>query len=115
TWSEPLTVKIAAKEAKAAVANPLYNAWKGQETKTATFTREETISGGAPAPGGGQRAANRTTVSETCTKITEAQAEIAMTVGDSPAQTLIIPANLTPDDPALPKAAGNEDVKIGEK
>src|SRR5208283_5135255 len=49
TWSEPLKLKIVAKEA---LANPLYAAWKGQEGKTATFTRAETISGGAPIPGG---------------------------------------------------------------
>jgi hypothetical protein len=115
TWSEPLTIKIVAKEAPVAVDNPLYNAWKGQEKKTVTFTREETISGGAPIRGGGARAANQSTVTETCTKITDQQAEIEVKVGDAAAETLIVPAKLLPDNPELPKAAGTEDVKIGDK
>jgi hypothetical protein len=114
TWSDPLTVKIVAKEPKVAVANPLYDAWKGQEKKTVKFAREESRSGGAPMPGGGVNT-SQTTVTDTCTKVADDHAEIDMAVGDAAAQTLKIAAKLMPDDPELPKVAGKEEVKIGDK
>ena len=93
--------------------NPLYDAWQGQEKKTVTFDRQETISGGAPV--GGQRPARHSTVSETCTQLTDAEAVIQIAQDNQPAQTLTIPAKVSPDDPAFPKAAGTEDIKIGDK
>jgi len=113
TWSAPVKLTIAAKEA---AANPLYAAWKGQEGKTATYTRMERISGGAPIPGGGERAATMQTVVFTASKITADQAEITVTTGaNTPAETLAIPATIMPDDPAYPKPAGTEELKIGDK
>jgi hypothetical protein len=98
--------------APATVPNPLYDAWKNQEKKTVTFTREETISGGAPMPG--RRAPTTTTISETCTQVTDAEATIAITQGDKPAEILKIPAKISPDDPGSPKLVGTEDIKIGD-
>jgi hypothetical protein len=113
TWSAPVKLTIAAKEA---AANPLYAAWKGQEGKTATFSRTERISGGAPIPGGGARAATTQTVVFSLSKITADQAEITVTTdANTTAETLAIPAKLTADDPAYPKPAGTEELKIGDK
>ena len=59
--------------------NPLYAAWKGQENKSVTFTREETISGGAPAAGGGPRAGSSTTVTYKLDKMAADKAVVKVT------------------------------------
>lgn len=111
TWSAAVKVTVVAKEA---VANPLYNLWKGQEGKSATFQRSETISGGAPVAGGfGQTSLN--TVTYGCEKFTDEQAVIAVKLGEAPAQALNIAAKMMADDPGYPKPAGKEELKIGEK
>ena len=114
TWSEPVKMRIVAKEP---VANPLYAAWKGQEGKTATFNRTESISGGAPTPGdGGSRALPSRSIQFTLATISADQAEIkVVTDGNQAAETFIIPAKLMPGDPAFPKPDGAEELKIGGK
>jgi hypothetical protein len=101
--------------AATAAPNPLYAAWKGQEGKTVTFNRTERISGGAPIPGGGDRAASTNSVQFTLVEFSAAQAAIKVAAPNQPAQTLAIAAKLMPDDPALPKSAGAEELKIGGK
>ena len=98
-------------------ANPLYSAWKGQEGRTATFNRTESRSGGAPMRGGGDgRTAPASSVQFTLSEISAAQATIKVAANpDQPAETLVISAKLMPDDPAFPKSAGTEDLKIGDK
>lgn len=106
----------AAPAAAQTAANPLYSAWKGQEGKTVTFSRTESISGGAPARGGGARAASTNSVQFALSEITAEQATIKVTPGSGqPAETLVIPAKLGAGDPAFPKSAGSEEVKIGDK
>ncbi len=96
------------------VANPLYNVWKGQEGKTVTFNRSEQISGGAPV--GGARPANISTVQFALAEFTAEQAVIKITTAPNvPAENLTIPAKFMANDPAFPKAAGTEDLKIGDK
>ena len=100
-----------------AAANPLYGAWKGQEGKSVTFNRSEQISGGSPIRGGGSRPASTSRVEFALSEITAEKAVIKVTAR-SPAgaeKTLTIPASLKLDDPAFPKAAGTEDLKIGDK
>jgi hypothetical protein len=96
--------------------NPLYAAWKGQEGKVAKYVRQETISGGAPMPGAnGGRAGANVDVTYTLDKITAEQAMIKITRGADTSDSLVIPAMEAVDDPACPKPAGKEDVKIGDK
>jgi hypothetical protein len=106
------------RKAGQAAANPLYGAWKGQEGKSVTFNRSEQISGGAPIRGGGSRPASTSRVEFALSEFTAEHAVIKVTA-QSPAagaeKTLTIPASLKPDDPAFPKAAGTEDLKIGDK
>jgi inhibitor of cysteine peptidase len=113
-----------------AVANPLCNAWKGQEGKSVEFKRSELISGGAPIAGA--KPAITSSTRYTLSEFTPKQAVIQVITGsedavgvlpslsDSPmkfveVETLAIPAKLMPDDPALPKAAGTENLRIGDK
>jgi hypothetical protein len=104
----------AAKTTAALVANPLYQAWKGQEGKTVTFSRTESINGGAPV--GGARPTSSSSVQFTLSDFSPSQAAIKVaTDPNQPAETLIIPARLMPDDPALPKSAGTEELKLGDK
>jgi hypothetical protein len=104
--------------AKEAVANPLYAPWKGQEGKTVTFNRTIQQYGGAPNPGGKEApppASNP--VQFTLSQFTPDQAVIKFANPKAPDEsvTLIVPAKLMPDDPALPKADGAEELKIGDK
>lgn len=116
TWSGPEKMQIVAKEPAVAVANPLYAAWKGQEGKTVTFNRTESMSGGAPVSGLGSRVLPAKTVQFTLAEFTADQGIIKfVTDTNQPADTLIIPAKLMPDDPTLPKPAGTEELKIGGK
>jgi hypothetical protein len=111
-----LAAQNAAPTATAAAANPLYAPWKGQEGRTVTFTRTERISGGAPIPGGGERAASSNSVQFTLSEFSAGQAVIkVVTAPNLPAETLAIPATLMADDPAFPKSAGGEELKIGGK
>jgi hypothetical protein len=106
-------MKIAATEG---AANPLYAAWKGQEGKTVTFNRTESISGGAPIRGGGARSASSNTVQFALLEFSPAKATIVVTANpDLPAETLVIPAAVAPGDPAFPKPAGAEQLTIGGK
>ncbi len=111
------TIAAAPGVAKEALANPLYAAWKGQEEKTATFNRTEQISGGAPVPGGNARPATNSTVQFKLSEFTPDQAVIKVATSTAPAEslTLVEPAKLMPDDPAFPKPAGKEELKIGDK
>ena len=98
------------------VANPLYSAWKGQQGKTVTFNRTESISGGAPMPGGGNRSTSSKSVQFALSDFTADQAAIKVTTDPGqPAETLVIPAKLMPNYPACPKSAGSEKLKIGDK
>jgi len=110
-----LAAQNAAPAATAAAPNPLYAAWKGQEGKTVTFNRTERISGGAPIRGGGDRAAFTNSVQFTLVEFSAAQATIKVAAPNQPEQTLTIAAKLMPDDPAFPKSAGAEELKIGGK
>jgi hypothetical protein len=117
SWGHNEGVAGAAEATKVgkAVANPLYSAWKGQEGKTVTFNRSLQISGGAPIPGG-QRKPISSQVQFALSESTAERAVIKVTnlpAADGAAETLTISANLMPDDPAYPKAAGTEDIKIG--
>lgn len=114
TWSEPVKIQIVAKEP---AANPLYATWKGQEGKTVTFNRTESISGGAPIPGNsGSRAVPSKSIQFTLAKFSTDQAEIkVITDGNQTAGTLVIPSKLMPDDPTLPKPNGTEELTIGGK
>jgi hypothetical protein len=114
TWSEPVKIQIVAKEP---VANPLYAAWKGQDGKTVTFNRTESISGGAPIPGdAGSRALPSKSVQFSLAKFSADQAEIKVIAdANQAAETIVIPAKLLPDDPTLPKPDGTEDLTIGGK
>jgi inhibitor of cysteine peptidase len=111
-----------------AVTNPLYGYWKGQEGKAVTFKRSELISGGAPLAG--VRPAIISSTRYTLSEFTAKQAVIQVTndehalenipfmgstVDAIALETLNIPAKLMPDDPALPKAAGAENLKIGDR
>jgi hypothetical protein len=96
-------------------ANPLYLAWKGQEGKKVTFNRTERISGGAPVPGGGDRAASSTTVQFALAQFSAGQATITVTTSNQPPQTLVIPATLASNDLAFTLTAGSEKLKIGGK
>jgi hypothetical protein len=103
--------------APAAQANPLYAAWKGQDGRTVTFNRTERMSGGAPMRGGGDgRTSPASSVQFTLSEFSAAQATIKVAANpNQPAETLVIPAILMPDDPAFPKSAGTEELKIGDK
>jgi len=99
--------------AAALVDNPLYPLWTTTAVgKTVTFNRVSQISGGAPVGGG-----PKPTTSKVKFLLTELTPEKALLkVGADPAkdgELLIVAAKLAPDDPALPKAAGQEDIKIG--
>jgi hypothetical protein len=132
TWSEPLKVKIVAKDAaeapakggakdapkeaaKDAAVNPLYAAWKGQEGKSVTFTSTEARYGGAPMPRGGGAPPTTSTVKYALSQITPEQAVIKVTRDAGAAETLVIPAKLPAGDAAIPVAAGKEDLKVGDK
>jgi len=94
--------------------NPLYRAWKGQAGKTVTFTRTQQVSGGAPLPAGGVRAANSSTVQFALAEITAERALVkVMTPDNAAGDMLTIPAQVAVDDPAFPKAAGTEKLTIG--
>jgi hypothetical protein len=96
--------------------NPLFAAWKGQEGKTVVFARTETISGGAPIPGGGARSTTTSTAKYALSEITAEHAIIKVTRDPTaPTETVTIPARMAADDPTFPKATGKEDLKIGEK
>jgi RNA polymerase sigma factor (sigma-70 family) len=111
---KPMAQKTASKTTASSVANPLYLAWKGQEGKTITFNRTESISGGAPV--GGARPASSSPVQFTLSDFSPDQATIKVATGpNQPAETLILPARLMPEDPALPKSAGTEELKLGDK
>jgi hypothetical protein len=112
-----LRAQNAAPAAAPTVANPLYTAWKGQQGKTVTFNRAESISGGAPMPGGsGSRTLPSTSVQFMLSDFSADQATVKVTTGPGkPAETLVIPAKLAPGDPAFPKPAGTEELKIGDK
>ena len=98
------------------VVNPLYAPWKGQEGRAVTFNRTESISGGAPMPGGGSRTLPSKSVQFKLAEFSADQATIKITTdANLPAETLIIPAKLMPDDPALAKSAGTEELKIEGK
>jgi hypothetical protein len=101
--------------ADSSAVNPLYAAWKGQEGKSVKFNRAETISGGAPIPGANARPPSASQVTYTLSEIT-AERAVVKVVSDpnSPAELLTIPAKLAPEDTSTPKAAGKEDVKIGD-
>jgi len=98
------------------VVNPLYIAWKGQEKgRTVTYNRTLTISGGAP-PGSAYTYPSAL-MKFTLSNFSAEQATIKVTTPDfklNP-QTFVIPAKLMPDDPALPKFVGAEELKIGGK
>jgi hypothetical protein len=114
-WIGQAPILSAPVEADAAV-NPLYSAWKGQEGKTVTFTRTEAISGGAPIPGGGTRSVTTSTATYTFSEISADQAIIKVQRdANRPVETLKIPAKVAANDPAFPKAAGKENLKIGDK
>ena len=116
TWSEPVKLQIVAKEPAVALANPLYAAWKGMEGRAVTFNRTESMSGGAPVAGLGSRELPAKTVRFTLAELTADQATVkVITDPNQPAETLIISANLMPEDPTLPKPAGTEELKIGDK
>lgn len=94
--------------------NPLYSAWKGQAGKTVIFRRTEQISGGAPMPAGGVRAATSSTVQFELAEITADRALIKVITPDNAAgDMLTIPAKVAADDLALPKPAGTEKLTIG--
>jgi hypothetical protein len=82
-----------------------------------TFSRTESISGGAPIPGnGGSRALPSKSIQFSLAKFSADQAEIkVISDGTQATETLVIPARLMPDDPTLPKSAGTEELKIGGK
>jgi hypothetical protein len=116
TWGPNRRVAEAA-EVGEAVANPLYTAWKGQEGKSVTYNRSLLISGGAPIPGG-QRKPTSSSVRFVLSQFTAENALIkvaTLPLVEGESKTLAIPAKLTPDDPSLPKLAGTEDLKIGDK
>ena len=99
------------------VANPLYLAWKGHKGKTVVFDRAESISGGAPVPGGsGSRKSPSVRVEFVLSDYSAEQAVLKVTTGTNlQAETLVIPARLLPGDPSLPVFAGREELKIGGK
>ena len=99
-----------------AVDNPLYAAWKGQEGKTLAFNRSEQISGGAPTPGLAARPPSTSSVQFALADFTADHAVIKVTTpANSAGESLTIPAQFSPDDPALPKSAGTENLKIGDQ
>lgn len=99
--------------AKEPGANPLYEAWKNQAGKTVTFSRSEQISGGAPT--GGARPPTTTPVQFALTELTADQAVLKVTAADGAPETLTIPAKFQANASAQPKAAGTEELKIGNK
>jgi len=99
--------------ATALVDNPLYPFWTTAPVgKTVAFNRVTQISGGAPV--GGAAKPTTSTVTFLLTELTPEKA--VLKVGTDPAkdgELLTVAAKLAPDDPALPKAAGKEEIKIG--
>jgi len=116
-WARPLPM-AAAKNPVAVVTvnkdanNPIYVACAAGAGKELAFSRRESMSGGAPMPGGRQP----TVTAETWTvsEVTADHATITIATGDQK-RTLSVPANIAAGDGAAPQAGGTEDIKVGDK
>jgi hypothetical protein len=94
--------------------NPCYAAWVGKRGQASRFARTNWISGGAPP--GDARVVARNVVVYALADLSADKATVAVTIdGKKQEKAIVIPADLPAGNPGCPKAAGEEEVKIGKK